>query len=271
MKKQLFGFTLVVTLIISGLLSSCGGTKKLTPEEEMKNYGQYFIEKLTKGEIDSLKQTYPGIVHADSLITIETDSVTVTPYATGNEYEIVLMPKVSLKAKRSEDGVISVEESYGLFAYPSEKFALAKKTGMWKATLNDVENSKRMSDEGFFKYIEDQVKKKTTNLISYRAVWDEGELEYYVLTNNTPYYISGNDYTIKTKLVNWDDKVVDRSSRSGVDIGPNNTANIDMPESFFDYPWEIDKIVMNLSAEDIVERFAPLYGNEYQEYLDSKR
>ena len=52
-----------------GLLASCG--KKTTPEEEVRNYGKYFVEKLNANQLDSLTASYPDISKADSIVRSE--------------------------------------------------------------------------------------------------------------------------------------------------------------------------------------------------------
>ena len=113
-------------------LSSCGGKGTTpegpTPEEEVRSYGKDFVAKLTAKQLDSLKASYPDIVTADSIATLKSDTILVSETAP-EQYDITLAEGVVLKATRSQDGNIEVISSRGLFAFPSDKMEMARKTG----------------------------------------------------------------------------------------------------------------------------------------------
>ena len=152
MKKFLFYFNISIAFI--GILYSCDSSKKqspkenINPEEDVRNYGRYFIEKLSANQLDSLKASYTDIAKADSLVPFKSDTIMVVETSPG-QYDMTLAEGISLKVIRSDDGNISVTESKGLFAFPTDKVDIAKKTGMWDENLSDTKINERLNDVDF--------------------------------------------------------------------------------------------------------------------------
>ena len=272
----MFGLTVAGSLIAA----SCGGSKTISPEEEVRNYSQYFIDKVSENQLDSLESTYPGILKADSISPIKSDTIIVVEKTPG-QYDVALAEGVTLAVKRSEKGDITVSESKGLFAFPADKMELAKKTGMWKDDLTDTQLAERMGDEDFFKYIKDKSKSLGNNLITldkkaHITKYAEFSLDnwkgYYNLTNNTDYPIKGSDYSVIEKWEWMAQGVYEHGTdyKPGKDIAPHSTIK---------YPVEgsgrsdvrIVGVKMKIPQEELSARFAPFTGNEYQEYIDSKK
>lgn len=267
---------LILSLTAVGALiaSSCGGSQKLTPEQEVRNYGKYFTEKISVGQLDSLKITYPDILLADSLTPLKSDTILVVETVPG-KYELTLAEGVLIKLVRTDDGNITVEESRGLFAFPDDKVKIARKTGMWDNKLNDAELNKRMKDKDFFDYI---AKNKTVNpkniiTIGKRIVdYEDPNLgttdNHLILTNNTDIPISGADYKIPYHWEVWEDQGND--AYDGKDLPPHGTARINWSEGA-EGDREFKAIKWNLTPKQLQEKFGAFTGNEYQEYLDSKK
>lgn len=145
MKKLLFAFLPLM------LLCACGVMKK-SPEEEVRNYGKYFVEKLSANQLDSLINSYPDLAKADSIMPIQSDTIIVAETAPGL-FDMTLADGIVLKVSRDDGGNITVTESRGLFAFPPDKVEIANKTGMWNKSLNDAQASERIHDEEFFKWL----------------------------------------------------------------------------------------------------------------------
>ena len=263
------------------LIVSCGSKeKKATPEDEVRNYGKYFIEKLSADQLDSLQASYPDIAKADSLVTVKSDTIIVKEAAPG-QFDLTLTDGVTLKVTRSEDGNISVIESKGLFAFPEDKVELAKKTGMWDNDLSDVKLNERIKDEEFFTLVESKLTNFTSNILKV-IKHDNYNWEHSIpIRNNTSIPIKGADYKLRIEIccamLTVDDKGNDYWNETsgwetlpGKDIGPSQTITYNIPHSDHCAICKA-KIVMNLSNKEIQEKFAPYTGNEYQEYLDSKK
>lgn len=280
MKK--FLFFLIVSIALGGIiLTSCGGDgSKLPPEEEVRNYGKYFVEKLAANQLDSLKVSYPDIAKADSLMPVKSDSIMVMESAPG-QFDLTLAEGVTLKINRSEDGNITVTESKGLFVFPADKVDIAKKTGMWDDKLSDAQLNERMKDEEFFSLIESKLTNFTSNILKV-IKHDNYNWEHLIpIRNNTSIPIKGADYKLRIEIccaiLDVDDKGNDywnETSRwqtlPGKDIGPSQTITYNIPHSDYCAICKAN-IVMNLSNKEIQEKFAFYSGKEYQEYLNSKK
>ena len=279
MKKTLYALLPLV------MLCACGG-KKSTPEDEVRDYGKYFVEKVNANQLDSLTASYPAIAKADSIAAINTDTIMVAEVAPG-QYDLIFTEGMTLKINRSEDGNITVAESKGLFAFPADKVAIAKKTGMWDEKLSDALLSERMKDDEFFNHMASLMNFDKTKIISIgkaKPHLDEEGIVYgfnegsQTLTNLTNKPISGKDYSVKIKwYASWpciddDDPGFDQgySSKGGKDIPPHGTVTYKLEQGFRNNEQIVD-INWKLSSEQLKEKFFYLTGKEYQEYLDSKK
>lgn len=281
MKKIIF-FLSIWVAFGGMLISSCGGNKKLTPEDEVRNYGKYFVEKLEANQLDSLKAGYPDIVIADSIIPLQSDTIMVMESGPG-QYDMTLAEGVTLKVSRSEDGKIMVTESKGLFAFPADKVDIAKKTGMWDDKLSDAQLKERMKDEEFFKTVGKKTQISTNKILSvskphYGRIISEGSgytEGYQTITNNSDLDISGADYSIvkhEYKTADWgsNDEYDRNKTEKGQDIPAHGSIKIKIGVSFTSGT-EVKGVKWNISEEELSNRLIRFTGKEYQEYLDSKK
>lgn len=271
--------TIVIIFLGIGLVVSCGN--KSTQEDDVRNYGNFFVEKLNADELDALEDSYPDIADADSIVPITSDTILVTEVVLG-QYELTLDEGVTLKVTRSEDGNITVTESRGLFAYPDDKLELAKKTGMWDSSLTDAELNQRMHDDEFFSFLEAQGSNATDNIITVgrwtiTKEWygnDSPGVATQTVTNNTDQPISGADYEFV--MISEDPYTAASGERprtwtnNGKDIPPHGSISENF-EIYNQSAPEIKSIKWNLTPQQLQEKFASYTGREYQEYLDSKK
>ena len=280
MKKILLILNLSLAFIV--MLCSCGG-KKATPEEEVRNYGKYFVEKLNANQLDSLMASYPDISKADSIVPLQSDSIIVAEAAPG-QFDVTLAEGITLKVNRSEDGNITVAESKGLFAFPAEKVDIAKKTGMWDDILTDAQLNERMKDEEFFKWIKDYSYQKIDNLLSItpgkqiRSDVPNAEANKFTVNlkikNNSNKEIKGSDYKIKYIYYgpsgSMEPEIYTLTGySSGIDLKGGDEKSITISkisEGFKNFMAQY-----NIKKEEYLSNYYNPSGNEYQEYLDSKK
>lgn len=269
-------------LLALGILVSCGdNANKSLPEDTVREYGKYFVEKLAANQLDSLKATFPDIINADSLISLQSDTVIVSESSPGI-FEVILNPDVSLTVSLSEDGDIRVTDSYGLYKFDAEKMDLAKKTGMWNQSISDVKLNERLKDEGFINYLSKNRSVKNSDIISIGKMQDHSpDVEGYEtlkqpLTNLTDQPIDGGDYDLVVKYYFPADPF------RGVEFseGKKLIEGINIPardKAYFEgeiragQEYRVVDIEWKLSPEELQEKFAPYTGSEYQEYLNSKK
>lgn len=265
------------------ILTACDGSKRITPEEEVRNFGKFFVEKLNVRQLDSLKSSYPDIVKSDSNVPLQSDTIIVVETGPG-KFDVTLAEGIILKVNRSNEGDISVSETKGLFAFPADKVDIAKKTGLWDDEISDAQLNERMKDEAFFKYIQDQIKKKTSNIIQigefiYSPNVDDMIKDSAIpapgsqtLTNLSDVPLDGSEYTIVKEEYFCAQGVDERSIKTekGKAIPKRGSIKI-MSEKSNRYENLVKKIKWNLTPEQLQEKFAPFTGNEYQEYLNSQK
>lgn len=265
---------MIISMVLGGMfITSCDTNKKLSPEDEVRNYGKYFVEKLSANQLDSLKAGYPDIVKADSIIPVQWDTIMITESSPG-QYDVTLAEGVTLKVSRSDDGKILVTESKGLFAFPADKIDIAKKTGMWEDNLSDLVVAERLGDNNFFDWVEKSKNIKSSDIISLgKGVESTYERPgYATIVNKTDQPIKGSDYKVIYSEVYFEGMYPIESTKTkpGKDIPPHGNVRYEVL-TFNRGGEKVKGIKLTLSPEQIKERFASYTGNEYKEYLDSKK
>ena len=114
---------------------------------------------INKGDSLTLRTLYPNAQQAYSLcLTCNIDSLQIEEKENG--WRVVAKDGWSLIVERDKTTDSPyVKESYGIFAYPQKRLALAKGTGWYDASLNDLSNAERMADTLFVKWLQDKAVK----------------------------------------------------------------------------------------------------------------
>lgn len=281
MKKFTINLAIIAAMALAGVsITSCG--KKAAPEDQVRDYGKYFLEKLSANQIDSLKASYPDIVKADSLVSLQDealgiDSIMVAPIATAGQYEVQIGKGVSLIVNYADDGTITVAQSKGLFAFPQSKMELARKTGLWEVSLGDAELADRLNDKDFFDWLAKEKTVKTSDILTLGRTegdgyWTDG---FRYIVNQTDQHINGSDYKVVYKygysVFNGYDYDTSQGTeyKSGKDIPPHGSVKFPFVKTSHGGE-DITGVKLNLSQDEIQERFAPYTGTEYNDYLKSK-
>lgn len=170
---------LAATLLMGGIgITSCNKEKQApSPEEEVSSFGKFFLEKLAANQPDSLLLSYPDLAAADSIVSIQSDTVTVVETSPGI-YDVMIAPGVKIEVERSAEGDIKVKRSKGLFAFPAENVEYAKESGIWNDSLSDAEIAEKMKSEDFAKGMKEKWLKNNPDAVmaEFRITdwWGEG-------------------------------------------------------------------------------------------------
>lgn len=292
MKKITINFVIAILVIIGLGITSCrkanngsqiesSEIQQIDPQEEIMAFVNEFVNKLNAGERDSI--AYPDILSAREFNSVNNDSTSISELGPG-QYEVSLPDGIILKVNRSENGNITITDSYGLFDFPKDKVKIAKKTGMWEEGLSDSQMAMRINDEAFFQSLKNQKEVNTNNLISISDIkFPPGEdysgtatyEGYQYLTNNTDHEIKGSDYNIIYEYefmgeYGWPDSDKGTKTKAGKTIPPRGKVKIYASGGYHGGEMA-KKIKWKLSKEQLAEKFSSYTGNEYQEYLDSKK
>ena len=254
---------------------------EISKEELVRNFAENFVNKVSLNQIDSLKFVYPEIINAPSLNHIKGSSAQVMPTPDPNVWDIKF-DNVSLQVKVLDSGNMEVMESRGLFVFPPEKMKIAKQTGLWDESLTDKELNERMSDNEFFKYIEDLDTSPDVWLISIGQIkkptsYDD-RIAHQELFNHTLHEIKGKDYSVIVRGRSNGPATDDYNggweefeyTKPGKNIPALGSVTYDL-EWYFRVEEEIVGIDWNISDEEIFDKYLSYSGNEYELYLKSKR
>lgn len=277
MKKSLLLFA------ISGFMAILPAGCNKDRSEEVKTFANDFAQKASDNEIEDLIQVYPDIESADS-IYLDYDSSEISVKRSEDDkdiYEVTLSPDVTIKVQPDGKDSFKVTESKGMFAYPRTKAELARKTGLWEDDLTDKKLAKRMNDYEFFAYLDEEVKKKAKTILTVgdMKVVDYG-LGYQEIHNNSDEPIAGSDYVINMaeSFRGIDDfgypdyarGTVDRFTIPGKPIPPHGSVKIEVDGGSYGGE-SVTGVTLRIPEDQLKAKFIKYTGNEYKEYLNSKK
>ena len=148
LKNVFRALLLAMTLVIA----SCGN-------DPIKNFVTEFTTAYATGDSIRMVQLYPDSKSFTmAKPTSESFDVNVEPVE-GNEdaFKATINGSIELTIKKSGESYV-IESSRGLLKLP-EDMTFAQGTGQYKAELTDVENAQRLSDDGFMKWVLNDVVK----------------------------------------------------------------------------------------------------------------
>lgn len=271
--KSYVGVCLFICLAL--LAVSCSRDGKV------KKFVEEFATAVSKGDRKAITQMYPDVTDADSLaVNFDEDSVEITRDGEKNLTTVKLREGVDLVLKESEDGQFVIQLSHGLFAYPADVLAFAKKTGQWKDGLNDVEQAVRMADQGLVDYLYKQFNIQLKNGLSivnsgtygddyYEGEWVSAKGATFTVKNSTTVNIPGSAYQIIYKEGYWGGGSMSTEIVPGKDISAGGTVLLKTKKLGSSMESDVSERleVKGISKEDFLKDFQPK-GNEFDDYLN---
>ena len=261
--------------ITAAFLLSCS-----TPEGKVKDFVLEFVKTIAAGDKASILKIYPDAEKADSLFTnIVADSVTVTPTSEDGVYSVALGNGNDLTVKETGEGQYTVTKSHGLFAYPTDLMAFAKKTGQWKDGLTDAEQAERMADKGLVDYLYEKFNNNLKGGLSiintgtwgddyYEGEWVSSKGATFTVKNSTSIDIPGSAYNIVYKEGYWGGGEMASETVPGKDIKAGETVTLRTKKLGSSMESETTQRlnITGISKENFLKDFQPA-GNEFEEYL----
>lgn len=277
------GIAVAFLLLGCVAISGCKKDRDARPETShqvsnlsIDEFSDYFADKLAKNQLDSLWFFYPGLVKADSVSYRPTGLPPVIKELSKDTYEVKLSPTVRLIVKRDAEGKLTVAESFGLFAFNENDRALAVSTGLWNDSLPDLQMSDRMADKNFFEYIKSKGTVKVTDLVaveSPRFPYPDAPTGVQPIRNLTEYTIDGNDYTVTYHRETAHSSQAEGESGNffvdGKTIAPGDTVGFEVVNSASNITM-VTGVKFKLSQEELLAKYRPFTGKEYEEYLQLK-
>ena len=268
--------------IITGALAACGnsakkddiGTSSSVPLDRVKEFAVHALDMIKNNRMDSLITYYPDMERTDSIITHVEDSEPIVTETHPGVYEIAVGRSLRLIANTDDKGNITIRDSYGLFAFEPHKMDMAQKTGLWERNLSDVEFATRLSDQDFFNFLADRATIRVADILSVGEPSFSGSSDsqtgVQTITNLTDREISGDDYVIAMYVMSGSNgENVDNTLEPGKTIPPKGNVKIEVVRNA-NYISKVTGVKFKLSQEELLEKFMPYTGKEYEEYLNSK-
>ena len=255
-------------------------TELINSDKELKTKVVKLAKQVSANDLMAVRTVYPDAAKADSLtLKWNEDSLIIENTKVKDTYLVNLGNGVDMTIVKDKDGNIKVKESHGLFAYDSDFFSFAKKTGQWKPGLTDSELADRMKDRGLSQYLLDKFNRNLKNGIrmvntgTYGNEYHEGEWVYakgatFDVKNNTEFTVPGSAYHIIYKEGYWGGGSMGEEVVPGKDIAPGATVKLKTQKLGSSIESDVSEnlVVKGVSMEEFLKIFQPT-GNEYEEYV----
>ena len=251
---------------------SCGNKKKV------QTFVETFAGYVNSNQMDSIKAVYPS-ANFDSIAPLSADSIRITE--TNGIYRIDFGGNKWIEAKENEDGTFTVENSNGIAAFPQDKYEIAVNTGMLNDSIPDVKKQELLRDSTYFEWVND----KAINELKENLKFSRGKIKalgydppYNItwpvtVTNKGNSTINGSSYNVITRWFSyWGDGDPGKGTKitiKGEDLAPGETKTFTFRQKAF--ALSPPTLEYNISNKDFILKNYKFTGNEYQEYLNSKK
>lgn len=266
---------LSVVPMLALMLVSCGDKT----QEQVRDFAIGFAQKVSKNQVDSLKDVFPEVEHFDSLaLTVVTDSIIVKETGKENEFLVSLGNGSDITVVKDGEGKMKVTSSHGLLAIDKETMDFAKKTGQWKEGLTDAALAERLSDDQFKQWLISAFEKR---MKEYLKVEGKPEIAKKVtasflmdglmgvtIRNTSNFPISGKDYYVVFEGVfaiqgYYEEDI---AIEKGKDLGPSESITITTRYND-NHSWNKAYVKFKMGNKELFEKYFNGLGNEYEEYL----
>lgn len=278
MKKYFYPILIVLALAGVASFGSCkkDNSRPVTENKpktmDINEFANFFIDLVSRNEKDSIYAYYQDILKADSISFTPTgEPFKIADLADGT-YEIIYSPALRVIVGKDDKGNFSVLKTYGLFAYDSLRMDLARRSGMLTDTVTDLMLSQRIKDDEFFKYLEERAQVRNEDIL------EIGEPVYYSedgfagripILNRTDTVVEANEYVINMHSMTLINGEEDNQTLMipGRTIAPKDTIMVEVLNSP-EHILRVTSIRFNMTQEQLSDKYAPLTGREYAEYLE---
>ena len=272
--------SLMLLALYAVVATSCSDIKK-----EVKTFATEFAQNVNAKKMDAVQAIYPDAAKIDSFaLDFNPDSIVVTETETPNVFKVSFSSNKNMLVQRADDGKLTVKESHGLYAISPKEMDFALKTGWVKQDMPDVQIVTQLADTAFVSFLAQKAKEALkSNLVvkGWDCTWTWGlEALFVVIENKGDVDVSANDYAVKSMVDvrdNWGGIPPQRGHVSVADVKAHETKK--MRINMAEYPDPESKSQINvrstisiiISDEDAINKYLIPTGNEYKEYLESKK
>lgn len=272
MKKLVLGITCSLMII----MVACGENKK----EKIKSFADTFAGYVNAGQLDSIKAVYPS-VNFDSVAHVSTDSVKICD--TNGITRVDFGGGKWIELEIGDSGNITVVNSKGIAAFPERTYQLGIMTGMINDSISDIKTQERINDSTYFDWLKNKAQQEFQQGLSITVVNKTGRMlgeglfektQILTIKNNTDHDILGKDYEISYNGIGNNDSEIGGTYKiskgmPGVDVKAGQTTTTKLSSGGLSMKNPVAIITIPIE-EYIIGNYKPT-GNEYQEYLNSKK
>lgn len=277
---------ILLSLIAMALVAlvSCNGLGGTSDADQVKEFVTKFVKFVADNNVDSVKAMYNGLDGLDVNFAQISEEMVVEEDSSNPGTYTVKVGEVELTVTRAQDGTMSITDSHGLFTYDPQKLDFARKTGQFKDGLGDIEQAKRMNDEGFEEYLLNKINSKIKGGLKiighetygdeyYEGEWMSAKGIVFTVKNNLDVDVPGSAYSVIYKSGYWGDMSTAQTEViPGKDIAPQGTVTVRStrlgPDMESDDKWSVS--MKSLSPEQLIGSYVPT-GTEFEEYLSTKK
>lgn len=279
MKKNIF--LSLCALVICACLCSCNNEEK-----NARAFVSSLATAMQNKQAGEIAKLYPG---SDRLPAFNAqlllDEEAPLTKADDGTWTLQLADGARLVFTQAEDGTLSVKESFGLAKFDTDRVAFAKKTGWVSEGMSDAAVAERLADEGFITWISgnfiSEAKKKASCKLTgtygdeyWGGEWMSAKGIKVTITNKNDFDFPGSAYKVVCKDWYWGDPSQQGTSKTanGVDVPAGKSATIQVALSTTMESDSSQKLSFNDEAllPLVFAHYTP-NGNEYKEYLESKK
>ena len=257
---------------------------------DVKQFMTDLSAAIEKNDTAAIQKMYPDAAKADSLVlAFDAEKAQIVANDDGSfKIDLGEGKYITILKNEGDDGM-KVKSSYGLFAYPEQQLAFAKKTGQFVDSLDDISNAERLADKEFTDFLNLKIKSQQDNALKVVSVKKGDFVEglggpefgnvcatsvTVTIENTTDKTIPGNAYRVIMTIHEYDEEFVGWDFNrtypyNGKDIKPGEKQSFKYQSKNLTIESGKAKIQMLNTGEDLVSDYTPT-GNEYAEYLSSK-
>ncbi len=277
-------FKVILILLSVCILWSCDANKGKVEES-----AKLFIDAINSKDKAALFDVFPSLKDYKNLTpsdSIKLEDISVNFNEKDSVYEAIINEAKNQKVicKVSEDGTITVEDTYNIMILDSASTELAIKTGVPLKKISDVEKSKLLDpDKEFINYLGEQYPSAIGgNLVresSYHS-WGARFGSYYcdihaTIRNTGNTTVSGEDCAVECSITTGNNIKTTRTAQF-YNLAPGESTDLTFNTEFYNWAvkhelWYSFRIVFkDLSPVQLLLKYAEFKGTEFDDFINKQ-
>lgn len=277
-------FKVILILLSVCILWSCDANKGKVEES-----AKLFIDAINSKDKAALFDVFPSLKDYKNLTpsdSIKLEDISVNFNEKDSVYEAIINEAKNQKVicKVSEDGTITVEDTYNIMILDSASTELAIKTGVPLKKISDVEKSKLLDpDKEFINYLGEQYPSAIGgNLVTESSyyMWGARFGSYYcdihaTIRNTGNTTVSGEDCSVECSITTGNNIKATRTAQF-YSLAPGESTDVIFSTDF--YHWAVKRelwcsfriVFKDLSPVQLLLKYAEFKGTEFDDFINKQ-